>query len=189
MAVLLAKRSLAWEGAVRPRSVDNFLKQARVPYTTFRHPEAFTAQAEAAASHVPGRSWVKIVVCFADDEPIQAVLPAPFMVDLEQLLVLTGACIIRLATEPEFRKLYPDCEPGAMPPFGTLYFQRVFVDRILVGESEMVFNAGTHIDAIRMHYEDFAVVANPVVGAFCCQPSAKASTPQTRKSPGPQEFV
>jgi len=168
---------------VRPRSVDNFLKQARVPYTTFRHPEAFTAQAEAAVSHVPGRSWVKIVVCFADDEPIQAVLPAPFMVDLDRLQVLTGARALRLATEPEFRKLYPDCEPGAMPPFGTLYFQRVFVDQRLVGEAEMVFNAGTHTDAIRMHYEDFAVVANPVVGVFCCQPSAKPGSAQIRKSP------
>ena len=189
MAVLLAKLSLAGEGAVRPRSVDNFLKQARIPYTTFRHPEAFTAQAEAAASHVPGRSWVKIVVCFADDEPIQAVLPAPFMVDLERLLVLTGACAIRLATEPEFRRLYPDCEAGAMPPFGTLYFQRVFVDQSLVGETEMVFNAGTHTDAIRMHYEDFAVVAKPVVGAFCCKQSAKVGSAEFRKSPGPQEFV
>jgi len=173
---------------VRPRSVDNFLKQARVPYTTFQHPEAFTAQAEAAVSHVPGRSWVKIVVCFADDEPIQAVVPAPFMVDLDRLLLLTGACSIRLATEPEFKKLYPDCEPGAMPPFGTLYLQRVFVDKSLVGETEMVFNAGTHTDAIRMHYEDFAVVANPVVGVFCRAASAKAVAAQTNKSTGP-EFV
>ena len=172
---------------MRPRSVDNFLKQARVPYTTFRHPEAFTAQTEAAVSHVPGRSWVKIVVCFADDEPIQAVLPAPFMVDLEQLQVLTGARALRLATEPEFRTLYPDCEPGAMPPFGTLYLQRVFVDRSLVGEFEIVFNAGTHTDAIRMHYEDFALVAQPVVGVFCCQPSPKTPSAQTRKSPGAQE--
>ena len=84
---------------MRPRSVDNFLKQARVPYTTFKHPEAFTAQAVAAVSHVPGHSWVKIVVCFADDEPIQAVVPAPLMVDLERLRVLTGASALRLATE------------------------------------------------------------------------------------------
>src|SRR5687767_9578874 len=75
------------EGAVRPRSLDTFLKQARIPYTTFRHPEAFTAQSEAAVSHVPGRSWAKIVVCLADEEPILAVLPAPLMVDLEPLRV------------------------------------------------------------------------------------------------------
>ena len=174
---------------MRPRSVDNFLKQARVPYTTFSHPEAFTAQAEAAVSHVPGHSWVKIVVCFADDEPIQAVLPAPFMVDLDRLRVLTGAGTLRLATEQEFRSLYPDCEAGAMPPFGALYLQRVFVDQSLVGEAEIVFNAGTHTDAIRMHYWDFAVLAHPIVGVFGRQPSAGSASAQMRKSPGPPSGV
>jgi Ala-tRNA(Pro) deacylase len=157
---------------VRPRSLDEFLKQARVPYTTFRHPPAFTAQDEAAVSHVPGRSWAKTVVCFADDEPILAVLPAPFMVDLEQLRVLAGAQTLRLALEPEFTTLYPDCQTGAMPPFGNLYRQRVFVDQNLVGETEMVFNAGTHTDAIRMHYGDFADVVQPIVGLFGRSPAA-----------------
>jgi Ala-tRNA(Pro) deacylase len=185
----MGRAFLGREGAVRPRSVDNFLKQARVPYTTFKHPEAFTAQAEAAVSHVPGRSWVKIVVCFADDEPIQAVLPAPLMVDLDRLQVLTGARDLRLATEQEFRTLYSDCEAGAMPPFGTLYLQRVFVDQSLVGEAEMVFNAGTHTDAIRMHYWDFVELARPIVGAFGCQPAAKAGSARIPKSAGPPEYV
>jgi Ala-tRNA(Pro) deacylase len=151
---------------MRPQSLDQFLKQARIPYTTFRHPEAFTAQAEAAVSHVPGRCWAKIVVCFADDEPILAVVPASNMVDLEQLRGLTGARAIRLALEHECQRLYPDCEPGAMPPFGNGSVRRVFVDRSLVGETEMVFNAGTHTDAIRMHFGDFAEISQAVVGAF-----------------------
>ncbi len=151
---------------MRPRSLDTFLRQARVPYTTFSHAEAFTAQDEAAVSHVPGRSWAKIVVCFADDEPILALLPAPFMVDFEQLRLLAGAGTLRLAREDEFRSLYPDCELGAMPPFGNSSLQRIFVDKSLVGQPEMVFNAGTHTDAIRMHYFDFADVARPVVGVF-----------------------
>jgi Ala-tRNA(Pro) deacylase len=151
---------------MRPRSLDHFLRDARVPFTTFRHPPALTAQEVAAVSHVPGRSWAKVVVCFADGEPILAVLPAHLLVDLEELRRLAGASGIRLAREPEFARLYPDCEPGAMPPFGGLYLQRVFVDRNLVGESEMVFNAGTHTDAIRMHYGDFAELSRPVIGAF-----------------------
>jgi len=174
---------------MRPRSLDQFLRQARVPYTTFRHPEAFTAQSEAAVSHVPGRSWAKIVVCIADTEPILAVLPAPFMLDLDQLRVLTGARTLRLASEPEFQQLYPDCELGAMPPFGDLYLQRVFVDQSLVGEADMAFNAGTHTDAIRMHYWDFADVAHPVVGVFGCPPSTRSAPAQVRRSPGPQECV
>ena len=174
---------------MRPRSVDNFLKQARVPYTTFKHPEAFTAQAEAAVSHVPGRSWVKIVVCFADDEPIQAVVPAPFMVDLDRLLLLTGACSIRLATEPEFKKLYPDCEPGAMPPFGTLYLQRVFVDQSLVGESrDGIQRRHPHRcdpDALLRTLPSWRT---PWWACSAALASAKAAAAQTNKRTGP-EFV
>ena len=174
---------------MRPRSLDQFLQRARVPYTTFKHPEAFTAQGEAAVSHVPGRSWAKIVVCIADDEPILAVLPAPFMLDLERLRALIGAQAFRLASEHEFQQLYPDCEAGAMPPFGNAHVQRVFVDQSLVGETEMTFNAGTHVDAIRMHYFDFADLAHPIVGVFCCPPSRKEASAQIRKSPVPPEYV
>lgn len=163
------------EGPVRPRSLDSFLQGARVPFTTFRHPPAFTAQEEAAVSHVPGCSWAKIVVCVADEELILAVLPADRMVDLEALCLLVGAGMVRLAREPEFSRSYPGCEPGAMPPFGALYDQRVFVDLSLVGETEMVFNAGTHTDAIRMHYGDFAELSSPVVGAFARPPGAGAA--------------
>jgi Ala-tRNA(Pro) deacylase len=162
---------------VRPRSLEKFLRDARVPYTTFTHPEAFTAQDEAARSHVPGRSWAKVVVCVADDELILAVVPAPCLVDLEQLRVLAGARALRLADEHEFNALYPDCEVGAMPPFGFggRFPQRVFVDGRLVGEPEMVFNAGTHTDAIRMHYRDFADLVHPLVGAIGCQPTPGAA--------------
>jgi Ala-tRNA(Pro) deacylase len=160
---------------MRPRSIDHFLHETRIPFTTFRHAPAFTAQEEAAVSHVPGRSWAKTVVCFVDAEPILAVLPAHLIVDLEALRALAGGCVVRLAREQEFACLYRDCEPGAMPPFGNLYLQRVFVDRSLVGEVEMVFNAGTHTDAIKMHYGDFAELSRPVVGAFGRPPVAGAT--------------
>ena len=173
---------------MRPRSLDQFLRDARVPYTTFTHPEAFTAQAEAALSHVPGRSWAKVVICFADDEPIMAVVPAPALVDLERLRVLAGARALRLARESEFRALYPSCELGAMLPFGLdrRIAHRVFVDISLVGEPEMVFNAGTHTDAIRMHYRDFADLVHPLVGAIGCRPTPGA--PLVRRVAG-AEYV
>jgi Ala-tRNA(Pro) deacylase len=151
---------------VRPRSVDEFLKSARVPYTTFQHPPAFTALREAAVSHVPGQTWAKTVVCIADDEIILAVLPAPLVIDFERLRTVVGARALRLASEAEFCAMYPDCQAGAMPPFGSLYRQRVFVDTRLVGEPEMVFNGGTYTDAIRMHYFDFAEIVHPVIGVF-----------------------
>jgi Ala-tRNA(Pro) deacylase len=147
-------------------SIGNFLKRERVPYTIFVHRAAYTAQQEAEVAHVRGRHWAKIVVCFVDNEPIQAVLPADLMVDLERLRALARAHTVRLATEAEMIKLYPGCEPGAMPPFGPFYGQRVFADTIMEGDPEMAFNAGTHTDAICMHYNDFAEIVRPTVGAF-----------------------
>ena len=151
---------------MRPRSVDDFLKRNRIPYTTLLHPPAFTAMHAAAASHTPGRSFAKTVVCFADSEPIFAVVPAHFTIDLDRLRALTGGQTLRLALPHEMRVLYPDCEEGAMPPFGDLYVQRVFVDESLRGEPDMVFSAGTHTDCVRMHYGDFAEIAHPVIGRF-----------------------
>ena len=147
-------------------SIGNFLKRERVPYTIFVHPAAYTAQEEAEVAHVQGRHWAKIVVCFADGEPIQAVLPAHLMVDLERLGALAQAHEVRLAREAEIWGMYPECELGAMPPFGPVYKQRVFVDRSFVGDPEMVFNAGTHTDALCMHYNDFAEIVRPTVGTF-----------------------
>ena len=99
-------------------------------------------------------------------EPVQAVLPAPLSVDLGRLRALAHASTLRLAREDEVAHLYPDCEPGAMPPFGPMYHQRVFVEESLGDREEIVFNAGTHRDAIRMGYRDFVEVANAIVGHF-----------------------
>jgi Ala-tRNA(Pro) deacylase len=95
-----------------------------------------------------------------------AVVPAP-----------AGARALRLAAEDEIRRLYPDCEVGAMPPFGFDGWcpHRVFVDGQLVGEPQMAFNAGTHTDAIRMHYRDFADLVHPLVGAIGYRPTAGAA--------------
>jgi Ala-tRNA(Pro) deacylase len=150
--------------------VQEFLRQANVAYSVFPHAPAFTAQEEAAVTHISGRDWAKPVVFFADSEPIMAVVPADLVVDIEQLLELTGADRIRLATEAELHTLYPDCEPGAMPPLGPLYNQPVFVDIALAAEPQIVFNGGTHGDAICMRYDDFAALARPIVGSFAMRP-------------------
>ena len=159
---------------VRP-AVRDWLEHVHVPYTVLAHGPAFTAQEEAAVTHVSGRDWAKTVVCFADGEPILAVLPAPFIINVEKIRALIGAKRIRLANEEEMARLYPDCEVGAAPPLGPLYKQRVFVDRRLAQESEVVFNAGTHTDAIRMSYRAFADVAHPVVGEFGDLPKSASS--------------
>jgi len=162
---------------VRPTSLDEFLRNARVPFTTFRHAAAFTAQEEAERSHVPGRSWAKTVICFADDAPIAAIVPAHLSVDFDRLRLLAGAAIVRLACEPELAAIYPDCELGAVSPFTSQWKLRIFVDQSFVGEPHMVFSAGTHTDAIRMHYGDFAELTNPVVGILTTAATAPAALP------------
>ena len=147
-------------------SIGSLLQRHRIPYMPIRHRLAYSAQKEAAAAHIQGRHWAKTVVCFADEEPLQAVVAADKWVDLERLRVLLGARTIRLGTEPEMTRLYPSYELGAVPPFGTLLQQRVVVDTGLVGDPEMVFAAGSHTEAICMHYNDFAELVKPIVGAF-----------------------
>lgn len=151
-------------------SVQEFLRRANVPYAVFPHPPAYTAQEEAAITHVPGRGWAKAVICFADGEPLQAVVPADLSVNLDRLAVLAGADTIRLAREDELDWLFPDCERGAMPPLGPLYRQAVFVDESLAREERIVFNGGTHGDAVTMRYQDFAALTRPVVGRFAERP-------------------
>lgn len=147
-------------------SVQEFLRQSNIDYAVFRHAMAFTAQEEAAYAHVPGRDWAKVVACFADGTPILAVVPADRYVNLVELARLANADDMRLATEDELDWLFPDCERGAMPPFGPMYRQAVYVDAALAGESHIVFNAGTHVDAVSMRYQDLALLTHPTVGHF-----------------------
>jgi Ala-tRNA(Pro) deacylase len=147
-------------------TIQEFLRSAHIPYTVVPHRPAFTAQEEAAATHVPGRDWAKVVACFIDGEPVEAVVPAPAVVNLDRLLELAGGREIRVADEGELQRLFPDCEVGAMPPFGPLYGHTVFVDAVLALESEIVFNAGTHREAMAMRWNDFVKMVNPIVGRF-----------------------
>ena len=151
--------------------IHSFLADAHVPYTVLPHRPAFTADAEAAATHVPAEDWAKVVICVVDGEPLQAVVRASDVVDLDALLDLTGGLEIRLAEEDELRRLYYDCEPGAMPPFGPAYGQSVFVDAAVASLPRLTFNAGTHTDAISMRWSDFESTVHPVVAEFAAMPS------------------
>jgi Ala-tRNA(Pro) deacylase len=163
-----------------PVPIRDFLHDRHVDFRVVTHPTAYTAQEEAAITHVPGREWAKTVVCFADNEPILAVLPAHYTVDFERLRVAAGASRIRLATETEMVGLYPGCEAGAMPPLGPLYGQRVFVDASLAKDLEVVFNAGTHVDAVRMRYDAFVTLAGAAVAAFANAAGGRAAPSATQ---------
>ena len=143
----------------------SFLDDNHIHYTLMTHSPAYTAQAAAATLHVPGKQLAKTIVVRAGDDMGLAVLPASCHVNLKRLSTLLGR-EVRLASEKEFIDKFPDCEPGAMPPFGQLYSLPVYVDTMLTADEEIVFNAGTHRDAMRMRYDDFARLANPAVGSF-----------------------
>jgi Ala-tRNA(Pro) deacylase len=155
-------------GVIMPgiASIHEFLHEAHVPYSIVPHRPAFTARTEALATHVPARDWAKVVICFVDEEPVEAVIPATSKVNLVDLLELAGGGSIRIADEEELRMLFPECELGAMPPFGPLYGQPVYVDAALAREPKIVFNAGTHEDAIAMRWNDFVRTVDPIVGTF-----------------------
>src|SRR5512136_562330 len=104
-----------------PESIRRFVETRGIGFTPIHHRTAYTAQEEAAATHVPGKEWAKTVVCIADGQPILAMVSANDHVDLDAIRTASGAKAARLATESEFSTLYPDCETGAMAPFGPLY--------------------------------------------------------------------
>lgn len=149
-----------------PGAIQDYLDQSGCPYTNLPHARAYTAQEEAAVTHTPGHAWAKTVVCFCDDHPVLAVMGADRRLDLERLRMLAGARTARLATESEFAGFYRDCEVGAMPPFGPLFGQPVFVDSRLAQCESISFHAGTHHDGIRMAFARFRELVKPVLGQF-----------------------
>ena len=146
--------------------IEEYLEESGVEYEVIDHPPAFTAQEEAAASHVPGRKWAKTVEVLLDGRPVICAVPATRRVDLEKLRATAGARNAKLAVEGELPGLFPDCDLGAMPPFGNLYGQTTFVDEGLRESERIAFHAGDHTSAIEIAYSDFERLVEPVPGEF-----------------------
>jgi Ala-tRNA(Pro) deacylase len=152
--------------------VTDLLSAHGAEYRRIEHARAFTAQEEAAAAHVPGREWAKTVVFYADEAPAIALLPATYRVDFDRLAEAAGAQATRLASEDELANLFPDCEVGAVPPFGSLWHVPVFCDASLRLREQIAFHAGSHREALQMGFADFARVAEPVVADFAVREPA-----------------
>ena len=143
-----------------------FLQASKVKYTVAKHPVVYTAQEIAAAQHVPGRQLAKCVLVKTDRGPLLAILPAIHLIDLKKLKSLVAAKTLTIAKEADIKERFPDVEVGAMSPFGNLYQVPVIVDRVLGDSADIVFNAGSHTETIKMRYRDFAALVKPKVGAF-----------------------
>lgn len=145
--------------------LQEYLDANQVKYQVLTHSEAYTAQEIAALQHVPGKQMAKVVMVKKDDQPVMTVLPASQRIDFTRLQAVLGGRV-ELETEQEFRGLFPGCETGAEPPFGNLFGLEVWVDTSLTEDEEIVFNAGTHRQTVRMRYGDFAQLARPRVATF-----------------------
>jgi Ala-tRNA(Pro) deacylase len=148
------------------RSLQAFLDSHQVKYVTIRHSSAFTAQEIAASAHIPGKQLAKSVIVNLDGKLAMAVLPASDKVDFERLKAGARARTVALANEQDFQDRFPECEVGAMPPFGNLYGLDVWVAARLAEDEEIAFNAGDHTELIRMAYRDFDRLVQPKVRQF-----------------------
>ncbi len=149
--------------------LEAYLREKRVPFEVRHHPRAITAQEVAASEHVPGKMLAKTVMVLADGKMVMLALPAPYRVDMEKAGAALGVGEVRLAQEEEFEGTFPDCEVGAMPPFGNLYDLPVYVEETLTEDEIIVFRAGTHTDTMSVRYADFERLVEPTVAELAAR--------------------
>ncbi len=143
-----------------------FLKRHKVYYQIQFHPETFTSSETAQAEHISGKKLAKVVMVKVDKKDVMVVVPSNRTVDLLKLSTALGTNNVRIEEEKEFKDLFPDCEPGAMPPFAKLYGLPCYVDKSLCGENEISFNAGNHLETLKIYTLDFLRVSKAIAGDF-----------------------
>lgn len=141
----------------------SYLDEKGIKYVVVRHSKAFTAQEVAASAHIPGKEMVKTVMVKVDDDIKMFVLPSTHDVDFEAIKDTFDAENVELASEAEFEDMFPDCEIGAMPPFGNLFDMDTYVAEVLTEDEEIAFNAGTHKEVVKLNYKDFEDLVNPEI--------------------------
>ncbi|MCX6169864.1 MAG: deacylase [Ignavibacteriales bacterium] len=138
-----------------------FLDQNKVRYVTVKHSVAYTAQEIAASAHIKGKELAKTVLIKIDGKMAMCVLPASYKIDFDLLKEALGGMNVRIANEVEFRDKFPECDVGAMPPFGNLYGMDVYVEEILAKDEEIAFNACSHVELLQMSFKDYGRLVKP----------------------------
>jgi len=141
--------------------IQEFLDEHKIKYTIIKHSSAYTAQEIAASAHISGKELAKTVMIKFDGKMAMAVLPASYKISFDDLKEVLGVEKVRLAYEQEFMDKFPDCEVGAMPPFGNIYGIEVYVAESLTDDEDIAFNACSHTELIRMKYIDFEELVKP----------------------------
>ena len=148
------------------RKLKEFLDKEKIKYVSIMHSTAYTAQEVAASAHITGKELAKTVIVELDGEMAMAVLPANRKIVLQDLREVTGCDQVKFASEDQFRAKFPECETGAMPPFGNLYGMDIYVAEALTENEEIAFNAGTHTEVTKMKFHDFERLVRPKVVSF-----------------------
>ena len=131
-------------------NVQDYLKAQGAWYEPVSHRPTYNAQTMAETLHISGDQVAKTVLLRADKKYVIAVLPASRQIDIERARSVIDAKRVELATELEFQALFPDCQLGAVPPFGSQYGLSTIVDESLAQGEEIVFEGNRHDEAIRM---------------------------------------
>jgi len=137
-----------------PQSVQNYLNLVGVPYEVIKHAHTADSAHSAQTAHVPGDRLAKGTVLSDEQGYLIAVVPSTHRVDLGALHRHFNRPL-GLATERELAGLFPDCEPGAIPPLGAAYGLDTILDQSLVGARDIYFEAGNHRELVHVSGSDF----------------------------------
>ena len=157
------------------KRLKDLFDDAKIAYEVYNHPLAYTTQEIAEKQHFSGNEMAKVVMLVVDGNLAMAVVTASQKVHLPTVRKNLGAKDVRLASENEFSSRFPGCEIGAMPPFGNLFGIQVIVDPELKKDKYIYFNAGNHVQTVRLAYKDFVTLVNPQISVLVESPRRKAA--------------
>jgi Ala-tRNA(Pro) deacylase len=143
-----------------------YLDRKGIRYSHSVHHREPTAVRTAGAERVPAHELAKTLVYKGDSGFGLAVVAADDLVDLAKLRRTLGLYYIRVPDEEEFAGLFPDCEPGAMPPFGSACDLPVIVDTAIIERGFVALTVASHRDTVRMSFDDFARLTKPKVASI-----------------------
>ncbi|MEW6701606.1 MAG: YbaK/EbsC family protein [Bacteroidota bacterium] len=148
------------------KMLKEFLDKNNIKYVAIKHSVAYTAQEIAASAHIKGKEMAKTVLVKIDGKLAMCLLPASNKIDFDLLKDALGGKNVRLANEIEFKDKFPECEVGAMPPFGNLYGMDVYAEEILAKDEEIAFNACSHTELLQMSFKDYGRLVKPKLMKF-----------------------
>ncbi|OIQ19861.1 MAG: hypothetical protein BM556_05085 [Bacteriovorax sp. MedPE-SWde] len=135
-------------------------------YQMLTHVPTETALENAKVLDWPRTRVAKVVACEADGERVLLVLPSNERIHVRSLLDNVGYSHVKLLSEDELSTAFPGCEVGAQPPFASIYGMSLIVSNHFDQNSEVIFNAGNHREAIKLPIRELMETENPKTAEF-----------------------